>query len=161
LKRIVRAGLVPVSVIQKYVNKWLPASLDLFGMDQSDSAQWLYIWGFKGRCDEGQTQQAADLGHMNEHSRARFYLHCKEVIEQINKYIPADRPGLYVPDIKFNRRIGEFAGQPYNTRGELLAPERYKEHMRESLPQEADVGLILQIQQDEPKWLAPKGAMES
>ncbi len=33
LKRIVKAGVVPLSMVQKYVNKWIPVSYDLFGVD--------------------------------------------------------------------------------------------------------------------------------
>lgn len=86
---------------------------------------------------------------------------CKKTIDQINKHVPTGQPKLYVPDMRFNRRIGEFADQPYSTAGDLLAPEKYAEHMRKSLPQEEDVELILQIQQDEPKWLVPREAMKS
>jgi 1,2-phenylacetyl-CoA epoxidase catalytic subunit len=38
LKRVVRAGKIPSTLIQKYVNKWVPACYDLFGTDGSSSA---------------------------------------------------------------------------------------------------------------------------
>jgi benzoyl-CoA 2,3-dioxygenase component B len=161
LKRIVRAGVVPLNIVQKYINKWIPVSLDLFGVDHSSSAHWFYVWGLKGRYDEAQTQQGADLGHMNEHSRGLFYLECKKLIDQINKYVPADQPKLYVPDERFNRHIGEFADEPYSASGDLLPAAKYEEYMRGAVPQEEDLDLILQIQQNEPKWVASKGAMEA
>ncbi|HKO05441.1 MAG TPA: Phenylacetic acid catabolic protein, partial [Candidatus Acidoferrales bacterium] len=49
LKRVVRAGVVPLAMVQKYINKWIPVSYDLFGVDQSSSAHWFYVWGLKGR----------------------------------------------------------------------------------------------------------------
>jgi benzoyl-CoA 2,3-epoxidase subunit B len=161
LKRIVRAGVVPLNLVQKYINKWIPVSYDLFGVDHSSSAHWFYVWGLKGRYDEAQTQKEVDLGQMNEHNRNLYYQECLKLIEQINKYVPADKAKLYVPDMKFNRHIGEFADQPYSVTGELLSPRAYEEHALEMLPGEADVQMVISIQENEPKWVAAKGAMDS
>ena len=158
IKRVVKAGVVPLIVVQKYINKWVPVSLDLFGVDHSSSAHWFYVWGLKGRYDEAQNQREADLGHLNEYSRTLYHQECQQLIEQINKYVPAGQPKLYVPDLKFNRHIGEFANQPYGTTGELLTPAEYAVHVKEALPQPEDVQLVNDIQANEPKWIAPKGA---
>ena len=40
--RIAQAGVIPVEIQQKYYNKWISGSLDLFGTDHSGSAQWAY-----------------------------------------------------------------------------------------------------------------------
>ncbi|HEY4777845.1 MAG TPA: Phenylacetic acid catabolic protein, partial [Candidatus Acidoferrales bacterium] len=160
LKRIVKAEVVPLNIVQKYINKWIPVSYDLFGVDQSSSAHWFYIWGLKGRYDEAQTQKEADLGHMNEHNRHLYFLECEKLIEQINKHVPAGAELLYVPDMKFNRHIGEFADQTYSVTGELLSPEKYAEHVKETLPQPEDIKLVNDIQDNEPKWVAPKANMD-
>ena len=160
IKRIVKAGVVPLQIVQKFINKWIPVSCDLFGVDHSSSAHWFYVWGLKGRYDEAQTQEEADLAHMNEHNRYLYWLECQKLIEQINKHVPAGQKLLYVPDMKFNRHIGEFANQPYSVTGELLSAEAFEEHKKEVLPQPADIKLIEQIQAAEPKWVAPKGSME-
>ncbi len=159
VKRIVRAGVVPLPIVQKFINKWVPVSYDLFGVDHSSSAHWFYVWGLKGRYDEPQAKQEADLEHMNEHSRYLYHLECKKLIEQVNKNVPAGQTPLYVPDLKFNRHIGEFAGQPYSVTGELLSPREHAEHLREMLPQPEDVKLVNEIQETEPNWIAAKGAM--
>lgn len=156
LKRIVRAGVVPLEIVQKYVNKWVPVSYDLFGVDNSSSAHWFYVWGLKGRYDEPKAAQEADLAHMNEYNRYLYHLECKQLIEQINKNIPEGQPRLYVPDLKFNRQIGEFAGQPYSVHGELLSPREFEQHLAEMLPSPEDVKLVGEIQANEPKWIAPK-----
>ena len=52
LRRIVQAGVIPGWLIQKYLNKWISSSYDLFGTDHSSSAHWAYVWGIKGRYDE-------------------------------------------------------------------------------------------------------------
>jgi benzoyl-CoA 2,3-dioxygenase component B len=160
LKRIVKAEVVPLNIVQKYVNKWIPVSYDLFGVDQSSSAHWFYVWGLKGRYDEAQTQQEVDLGHMNEHNRHLYFLECEKLIEQINKHVPVGAVPLYVPDMKFNRHIGEFADQSYSVTGELLSPEKYAEHLKETLPQPEDIKLVGEIQDTEPKWVSPKGSMD-
>jgi benzoyl-CoA 2,3-dioxygenase component B len=155
LKRIVKAGVVPLNVVQKYINKWVPVSYDLFGVDHSSSAHWFYVWGLKGRFDEP-TAGEADLGRMNEHNRYLYFLEVQKLIEQINKGVPAGQPRLYAPDLKFNRGIGEFARQPYSTHGELLTPEAHAQHLKEVLPQPEDIKLVNEIQAAEPKWIAPK-----
>ncbi len=160
IKRIVRAGVMPLAVIQKFINKWVPVSCDLFGVDRSSSAHWFYVWGLKGRYDEPQAKQEADLERMNEHSRYLYHLEVQQLIEQINKHVPPGQTPLYVPDLKFNRRIGEFAGQPYSVTGELLSPREYEEHLREVLPQPEDATLVNEIQANEPNWIAPKGTMQ-
>jgi benzoyl-CoA 2,3-epoxidase subunit B len=160
VKRIVKAGVIPLQIVQKFINKWVPVSYDLFGVDRSSSAHWFYVWGLKGRYDEPQAKQEADLEHMNEHSRALFHQECRKLIEQINKNVAPGQPKLYVPDLKFNRHIGEFANQPYSVTGELLTPSEYEEHCRQMLPQPEDVNLVNEIQASEPKWIAPKGSMQ-
>jgi benzoyl-CoA 2,3-dioxygenase component B len=156
LKRIVRAGVVPLSVVQKYINKWVPVSFDLFGVDNSNSAHWFYVWGLKGRYDEPRNTHAPDLGKMNEHSRELYFEECRQLIEQINKHVPAGQPRLYVPDLKFNRHIGEHAGKPYCSHGTLLDERAHQEHLREVLPGPEDLKLLADIQANEPLWIAPK-----
>ncbi|NDQ56634.1 MAG: hypothetical protein GZ088_06115 [Acidipila sp.] len=156
IKRIVRAGVVPLNIVQKYINKWIPVSYDLFGVDNSSSAHWFYIWGLKGRYDEPRAPAEADLGKMNEHSRNLYYEECLQLIEQINKNVPAGQPRLYVPDLKFNRHIGEFADQPYSVTGELLDARKFDEYLKGVLPQPEDVKLVGEIQDTEKQWIAPK-----
>ncbi len=68
LRRIAKAGVIPVEIQQKYYNKWFSGSLDLFGTDHSGSAQWAYTWGIKGRVDE---DKAADRRRQGAPQRAR------------------------------------------------------------------------------------------
>ena len=160
IKRIVKAGAIPTAIIQKFVNKWIPVSLDLFGVDKSSSAHWFYVWGLKGRYDEPTAKQEANLERMNEHSRELYLQECKKLVEMINKNLQAGQTPLYVPDIKFNRFIGEFARQPYSVTGELLSQKEYEQHLLEMLPQEADVKLVNEIQAVEKQWIAPKGSIQ-
>lgn len=160
IKRIVQAGVIPMAMIQKFVNKWIPVSLDLFGVDRSSSAHWFYVWGLKGRYDEPTAKAAADLEHMNEHGRELYLLECKKLVDMINKHVPPGQPSLYVPDTKFHRAIGEYARQPYSVTGELLSERNYEEHLSEMLPQEADIRLVHEIQSYEKQWISPKASIQ-
>ena len=72
LRRIAKAGVIPAEIQQKYYNKWISGSLDLFGTDHSGSAQWAYTWGIKGRVDEDKTGDPVDKEHLNERARRQF-----------------------------------------------------------------------------------------
>jgi len=74
--------------------------------------------------------------------------------------VPAGQPKLYVPDVKFNRCIGEYARQPYSVTGELLSEETYEQHLKEMLPQPEDLVLVNEIQSVEKQWISPKGSIQ-
>jgi hypothetical protein len=92
------------------------------------------VWGLKGRYDEPTAQAEANLERMNEHSRELYRQECVKLVDMINKNVPAGHPKLYVPDVKFNRYIGEHARQPYSVTGELLNEEDYRQHLHDMLP---------------------------
>ena len=45
LRRIIKAGVIPLDMLQRYINKWVSTAHDLFGVDESSSAHWAYVWG--------------------------------------------------------------------------------------------------------------------
>jgi benzoyl-CoA 2,3-dioxygenase component B len=155
LRRVIRAGKVPTAILQKYINKWVPAAYDLFGVDHSSSAHWFYVWGLKGRYDEHANPNAADKEQLNEHSRLLYKQEVELLIGQLNKLIPDDQLKLYVPDLKFNRRIGTYANQPYSVTGECLTEETHKKHREEVLPGEEDTAQLAQIF-EEGGWVEEK-----
>jgi benzoyl-CoA 2,3-dioxygenase component B len=156
LKRVAKAGVIPVPLQQKYHNKWLSGSLDLFGNDHSSSAVWAYIWGIKGRPVEDKEMDAADKERLNVYARELYYDECKKIVEQINLILPGDDK-LYTPDIRFNRTIGEFAGKHYAVDGRMLDSDLYEEHLREVLPTDEDEKLVLEYCKRDD-WVAPKAA---
>jgi benzoyl-CoA 2,3-epoxidase subunit B len=160
IKRIVKANVIPQQIIQKYINKWVPVSLDLFGVDRSSSAHWFYVWGLKGRYDEPTAQVEVNLERMNEHSRELYRQECVKLVDMINKNVPEGEAKLYVPDVKFNRHIGEFAGQPYSVTGELLSGKAHEQHLKEMLPQPEDLATVSEIQTYEKQWISPKGSIQ-
>jgi len=155
LKRIAQAGVIPVELQQKYYNKWLSGSLDLFGTDHSSSAQWAYAWGIKGRVDEEKTQERADREHLNERARAQFYEEAAKTVEMINKVNPSPVK-LYVPDTRFNREIGEFKDQRWSVDGRRLTEAEWSAYAASVLPTPQDDAALTEYFKN-PGWIAPKG----
>ena len=157
LQRIVQAGVIPPYLIQKYLNKWISTSYDLFGTDHSSSAHWAYVWGIKGRYDEPKNPATADLDELNDYNRQLYRDEVASLVARFNNYLAADAEKLYAPDIKFNRAIGRYSGQKFHARtGEMLDDSAYAGHLDEVTPQPADKKLLLDIIANEPKWIFPK-----
>ena len=91
LRRIVEAGVIPAWLIQKYLNKWISSSYDLFGTDHSSSAHWAYVWGVKGRYDEPKNDKAADLDDLNDYNRNLYRDEVAGLIERFNTCAKAGR----------------------------------------------------------------------
>lgn len=145
LTRILRAGKIPMPIVQKYFNKWLSTAYDLFGTDHSSAAHWAYTWGLKGRMDEHEAKEPADKEKLNDLSRTHYMAECAKLIDQLNQLVPADQPKLYAPDLKFNRSIGEYVGKTYSVTGELLSPDAYAAHVKDALPADTDEKLLDEI----------------
>lgn len=145
LTRILRAGKIPISVIQKYFNKWLPTAYDLFGTDHSSSAHWAYVWGLKGRYDEHDAEGPVEKDRLNELARGHYLAECQTLVEGLNRHIPEDQPRFFVPNLKFRRSIGEFVAKTYSVTGELLSPQEYQKHLAQVLPGPDDDRLLKEI----------------
>ncbi|MFQ5898776.1 MAG: Phenylacetic acid catabolic protein [Candidatus Methylomirabilia bacterium] len=157
IKRIIRAGKVPIWLLQKYFNKWISTAYDLFGVDHSSSAQWGYVYGLKGRYDEDSNPAPVDRENLNEHARSLFYKEIHDLVETANRLIPEGQPRLYVPDTKFNRMIGGHKGERWSVDGRLLTPGEYESHLRAVLPRPDDIALASSFMR-ETGWIAPKNA---
>ncbi|MGH7771621.1 MAG: Phenylacetic acid catabolic protein [Candidatus Binatia bacterium] len=142
LTRIVRAGKIPIPIIQKYFNKWLSTAYDLFGTDHSSSAHWGYVWGLKGRYDEHEAKEEAEKDRLNEFSRVHFLNECGRLVDDLNKFVPEGQPKLTVPNLKFRRSIGDYAGKPYSVEGQLLTQEEYQKHLVTILPGPEDESFL-------------------
>ena len=145
LTRILRAGKMPIPIVQKYFNKWLSTAYDLFGTDHSSSANWSYVWGLKGRFDEHEAKIPADKNKLNDLARDHYLAECAKLIDQLNQLVPEGQPKLYAPHLNFNRSIGEHVGKTYSVTGELLSPEAYKKHLPEVLPTPDDEKILNEI----------------
>jgi benzoyl-CoA 2,3-dioxygenase component B len=153
LTRILKAGKIPVPIVQKYFNKWLSTAYDLFGTDHSSSAHWAYVWGLKGRFDEHEAPVPAAKDKLNDLARDHYIAECSKLIDQLNAIVPSGEPKLYAPDLKFNRSIGEHVGKRYSVTGELLSEDAYNKHVREALPTAEDEKLLNEITKGKD-WVA-------
>ncbi|MSO20336.1 MAG: hypothetical protein EXQ56_07700 [Acidobacteria bacterium] len=153
LMRIVKAGVIPTAIIQKYFNKWISTAYDLFGQDESSTAYWAYLWGVKGRYDEHLFDGPPDMNKINDVSRNQYYKEVAAIVDSLNRNIKPDQQKLVMPDIKFNRAVGMYAGQPYSVTGELLSPEEYAKHKDDVVPSEADVQYVINLEKEKTPWI--------
>jgi benzoyl-CoA 2,3-dioxygenase component B len=157
LRRVVEAGVIPSWLMQKYLNKWISSSFDLFGTDHSSSAHWSYVWGVKGRYDEPQNQEKADLDDLNDYNRHLYRKEVAGLVERLNSFQKSGDTRFYTPDMKFNRNIGRWSGQKFHCQtGEPLDDAAYEQHLKEFTPTPEDKRLLLDIIANEKKWIAPK-----
>jgi len=157
LRRVVEAGIVPTWLIQKYLNKWISESYDLFGTDHSSSAHWAYVWGIKGRYDEPENQQQPDLDDMNDYNRKLYHDEVAGLVAHFNNALKAGESLLYAPDIRFNRTIGRWAGKKHHPQtGEPMDEKAYDQLVSEWLPTAADKKLLKETLATEKKWITPR-----
>ena len=91
LRRIVQAGVIPAWLIQKYLNKWISSSYDLFGTDHSSSAHWAYVWGIKGRYDEPKNDTVASLDDLNDYNRLLYRDEVAGLVARLNSALREGR----------------------------------------------------------------------
>ena len=140
LRRIVKQGVIPCELLQKYLNKWISTGLDLFGTDDSTRAQWAYVYGVKGRYDERESDIEADREHLNEASRDLYFQELREEMRRISNARKEGEPELFIPSDKFNRGIGNYAGKNYTIRGEKFegTDQEYQDYLISVLPTDED-----------------------
>ncbi len=157
LARVVKAGVIPGWLVQKYLNKWISESYDLFGTDHSSSAHWVYVWGVKGRYDEPKNEGAPDLDDLNDYNRQLYRDEVDGLVQRFNNFLPAGQKKLYAPDIKFNRAIGKWSGlKCHPETGAPVEDKEYEARRSEWLPTAKDKKLLIDIIGAEKNWIAPK-----
>ena len=165
LRRIIKAGVIPLDMLQRYMNKWVATAHDLFGTDSSTSAHWAYVWGVKGRWDERKKLEGGidvDKEVLNEESRGHYHDEIVKEVEKLNGYLPEDcGVTLFVPHENFHRDIGDFGGKNCYTNGELFegTDEEYAEYLKTVLPTPEDEEALKEIfkqQWIEDKPLTPR-----
>ena len=165
-------GVVPLAVIQKYVNFHYSVSLDLFGGDTSTNVANYYTAGLKGRWmedrraddhqlasdsimvdalvdgDIGQTEVSALTG-LNTDLRREYTADCASGISRWNKIL--ERAGLTqrlrLPHPAFNRKVGAFAGIEAAPSGEKLPSGEWERRRGEWLPTDVDKTFVRSLMQ--------------
>lgn len=157
LKRIILGNRLPISVLQKYVNKWVSTAHDLFGKDESSTAEWGWVWGVKGRFDERKLDrdEAFDRKALNDHNRTLYHNEVADIIHKLNGEIAKTGRDekLVMPSLKFNREIGMFADQHFDIEGNPIgSEEEYHNYLAANMPSAKDEELINDIGKDKD-WI--------
>jgi benzoyl-CoA 2,3-dioxygenase component B len=157
------AGVIPLDVIQKYLNFHYSVSLDLFGGETSTNVANYYTAGLKGRWMEdrrpddhkltdhailvdaftdgeiAQTEVAALVG-LNTDLRREYIADCAGGVKRWNKIL--EEAGLArrlkLPHIAFNRNVGAFAGIEATPDGRLLTADEWQRERGTYLPTDVD-----------------------
>jgi benzoyl-CoA 2,3-dioxygenase component B len=95
LQRILRAGKLPVAIVQKALNRWLPVCFDLFGHERSRGAGNAYQWGLKGRFNEEDAGPLKEPQTVNEAARELYRKEVQGLVEVVNKHVGEEEPKLY------------------------------------------------------------------
>ncbi|MDE0869340.1 MAG: phenylacetate-CoA oxygenase subunit PaaI [Candidatus Poseidoniaceae archaeon] len=159
LRRVIKAGIVPLDMLQRYFNKWVSTAHDLFGVDASSSAHWSYVWGVKGRWDERKKLEAGievDKEVLNEEARGHYHTEIVGEVGKLNGYLPEGSKKLVVPHENFYREIGPFRKQRYTTEGEAFTgtDEEWKAYLHVTLPTAQDEEDLKEFFKQE--WVANK-----
>ncbi|RJU83448.1 MAG: hypothetical protein DWB99_02565 [Candidatus Poseidoniales archaeon] len=150
LRRIIKAGVIPLDMLQRYINKWVATAHDLFGVDASSSAHWAYVWGIKGRWDERKKLEAGnqvDKEVLNEEARGHYHDEIVGEVAKLSKYLPEGATKLYVPHENFNRDIGVAKRQKFTVEGNAFegSDEEWNDYISSHLPSKEDEEALKEI----------------
>jgi len=159
LRRIIKAGVIPLDMLQRYINKWVATAHDLFGVDESSSAHWAYVWGIKGRWDERKKLEGdieVDKETLNEEARGHYHDEIEGEIQKLNGYLPEGAARLYIPHENFNREIGAMKGKRFFTDGTEFtgSDDEWTTYVREHLPTPEDEAALVDLFKQQ--WVAEK-----
>ncbi len=156
------AGALDLALVQRHINFWFSASLDLFGAEISSNAANYYANGLKGRVRESTRKDpaAADgvrvipvpeegrlVGQetplwnaMNEVLRDDYITDCERGVARWNRILEkAGLPDrLTLPHRRFHRQIGIYAGHHFDPSGRMLTGAEWEENRDGWLPTDAD-----------------------
>lgn len=164
-----RQGGIDLPMIQKHINFWFSLGLDLHGGEVSSNAASYFANGLKGRAKEARFDDhvASDIAYamelpeegrfvktevpmrnaMNEVLRDWYVGDCESGVERWNKILEkygfSDR--LRLPNRRFNRGIGIYAGLRFDLDGHPLPEEQWQQRKDEWLPSPEDKAYLRSI----------------
>jgi benzoyl-CoA 2,3-dioxygenase component B len=181
-----RLGGVDLPTIQKYLNLWYSVSLDLFGSEVSSNAASFFADGLKGRAKEPSfddhlardgvysldvpggeaftTQEVPLRNAMNEVLRDAYVEDCQRGVDKWNQILASAGIGdrLKLPNRRFHRRIGVYAGVFTDPEGRLVSRDAFEQRRDEWLPSAADQAYVKSLMMkpvlspnEMAGWIAP------
>jgi benzoyl-CoA 2,3-dioxygenase component B len=152
-------GGIPLDIIQKYINFWFSYSLDLFGGEISSNSADFFAAGLKGRFKEQEqyTDHVATEGSftmmvvengklvprevplrnaLNEVLRGEYVKDCEKGLARWNKALADEglSERLHLPNIRFHRHVGEYAGHYFDIEGRLISKAEFEGKKADWLP---------------------------
>jgi len=180
---------IPLDIIQKYINFWFSYSLDLFGGEISSNSADFFAAGLKGRfkeqdqytdhiaTDGSLTMQVAAEGKMvsrevplrnalNEILRGEYVKDCQKGLARWNKALAEEGIGdrLFLPQARFHRHVGEYAGHHFDLEGKLITKEEFEQRQSDWLPTNEDREYVRSLMHPVTEigkianWIAPPAA---
>ena len=157
-----KLGGIDLDTIQRYINLWYSLSADLFGGEISTNAANYFGASIKGRNQESaepdhqakdgfykmvvlqegrsKEQEVPLRNAMNEILRDSYIDDCQRGCDRWNKVI--EQAGfsqrLKIPNRRFHRQIGIYAGMYFTPDGELISKEEWERRRDEWLPNDSD-----------------------
>ena len=179
-------GGIDFDLIQRTINYWFTYSLDLFGGEVSNNAADFFGAGIKGRFREmkkyedhkaitgtyrlpmveGGILVDKDIplrNAMNAVLRDEYIADCHKALRKWNKVLEKEGVSrrLTLPDPRFHRHQGIYAGHFFNPAGELISQEEFEANQSKWLlvPEDNDYLLSIMKPVYEPgkfaNWIAP------
>ncbi|TAM59845.1 benzoyl-CoA 2,3-epoxidase subunit BoxB [bacterium] len=167
------AGAIDLPTLQKYLNFWFTASLDLFGVETSSNAASYFATGLKGRPDEWKFEDHAAVNQvfalespgesgsvkseeipmrnaMNEVTRAEYVKDCEVGVARWNRLIQKHGYDfrLALPSTRFHRKIGVWAGIATDEHGHIISREEYDAKQGQWLPTQSDRAYVASLMQN-------------
>lgn len=156
-------GVVPLSLLQKFINFHYSVTLDLFGGDISSNAATYFTTGLKGRYEEDKRdddhkltsdeypilepedgriveKRVPALTALNARLRDDYIKEIQGGLDRWNR-IP-EKHGLEfrfkLPHVGFHRAIGTFAGKHVSPQGQVMSEAEWNARRGEWMPTEED-----------------------
>ena len=95
------------------------------------------------------------MAHLNEASRELYRQEVTRLVDRLNRVIPDPDRHLRVPDLKFNRKIGTFAGQCCTLAGDSMSEEAYPAYLASVTPTKEDREFLNDVFKEDD-WIEPR-----
>jgi len=184
-----KPGGIPLKIIQKHINFWFSYSLDLFGGEISSNSADFFAAGLKGRykeqeqyedhiaADQTFTMTVVEEGRLNSREvpmrnalnevlRGEYLKDCEKGLARWNKTLADEglSERLYIPNARFHRHGGEYAGHYFDVEGNLISKDEFEQRKSLWLPTIEDREYVRSLMHPvtEPgkiaNWIAPPAA---
>ncbi|MFK8001453.1 MAG: benzoyl-CoA 2,3-epoxidase subunit BoxB [Polyangiales bacterium] len=180
-------GAVDLPTIQKWINFWFSSAVELFGGEISSNAADYFATGLKGRHQEMKKyedhtslggvynipvlkngkithEEVPERTAMNELLRDEYVADCERACARWNKIIAAGGITdfqLKIPNRRFNRQMGIYAGTHFSPEGELISAAEFTKGAEQWLPTPSDRDYVRSLMTpvyeagEFASWIAP------